>query len=636
MKKILLIQILVLIILAIACKKSVNSPEPAKFELLGKVYPENSGNVSQNSGFFTSGTELNLSANPAEGYVFKEWQGDIVGSENPLKVKILKNINYTAVFVKKNYELNVKIVGSGVVNESIVPASTTTKAVYDHGTNVKLTAVPMNGWEFVGWSGDEVGVKNPIVVNVVQKKNVSANFAPIGDVKIKFSGSDYNDLTNSLKVLMKGWSQTDVERANTLFTKYSYLKKEEWAIYFKTFFTENPLSDDLRNYLVYPTFYWLSDEVRQNLQWGVLEGLIHQSTLLFNNTTLFSNIYDVRKTNFNPHRMIGDYFLLSDKVFSGNLLYEKIYQFYSGLFESQSVILHADKPLAGETLNLYGPLKTQVFCNLAGLVKLNPKYKSQVQSLINLGSTKESTSKLFLWNTYGLLISDNEFLNSTTLDLSKKVLNVVDNNYHQVIHFSTSAMSQLYPIGHISGFNVFSVNFGQQNENGFPSDFPPFPSDFYYLVFVHELNHNVDVYFLNKNERLRNYKNTILKLAGVNKENYLRNMFENGFFQNSPQEFFASISNMYFSNSIKTLEVAIKRYQGGNKNQINQFLLFANVYSDNTKVKFFESSLLLPFSVKEYQIIKDNEGFITKLFIEGKNYEFTLNNDKTVNTIKVN
>jgi hypothetical protein len=55
---------------------------------------------------------------------------------------------------RRNIHLTVNIEGEGEVLEEIVNTGRTTD--YDSGTTVKLTAVPAEGWEFVGWTGAKI------------------------------------------------------------------------------------------------------------------------------------------------------------------------------------------------------------------------------------------------------------------------------------------------------------------------------------------------------------------------------------------------------------------------------------------------------------------------------------------------
>lgn len=69
------------------------------------------------------------------------------------------------------YRLSVQTSGLGSVTRS--PSGSR----YAEGTTVALTAVPENGWEFVGWSGDGIsGSENPISIVMNADKAVTARF----------------------------------------------------------------------------------------------------------------------------------------------------------------------------------------------------------------------------------------------------------------------------------------------------------------------------------------------------------------------------------------------------------------------------------------------------------------------------
>src|SRR6185503_3145518 len=79
--------------------------------------------------------------------------------------------NVTATFAINTYALNVTTVGSG----SVVKAPN--QAQYDHGTAVKLTATPVAGWHFVGYTGDVTASTDTVTVVMTSVKNVTATFA---------------------------------------------------------------------------------------------------------------------------------------------------------------------------------------------------------------------------------------------------------------------------------------------------------------------------------------------------------------------------------------------------------------------------------------------------------------------------
>ncbi len=120
---------------------------------------------------YNYGTWVKLTANPATGWHFLEWRGDISGSNNPDSVYIDGPKTVTANFGFNTYTLTIITNGNGIVQ--IFPNQTS----YNYGTWVLLIAVPATGWNFVDWSGDLTGGNNPDSIYINGNKTVIANFA---------------------------------------------------------------------------------------------------------------------------------------------------------------------------------------------------------------------------------------------------------------------------------------------------------------------------------------------------------------------------------------------------------------------------------------------------------------------------
>jgi hypothetical protein len=60
----------------------------------------------------------------------------------------------------------------GTVTEEVIQAKTD----YDHGTVVRLTALPYTGWDFVEWSGDAEGTESTLDVTVTSEMTITATF----------------------------------------------------------------------------------------------------------------------------------------------------------------------------------------------------------------------------------------------------------------------------------------------------------------------------------------------------------------------------------------------------------------------------------------------------------------------------
>ena len=69
------------------------------------------------------------------------------------------------------FALTVNPVGDGTVTKN------PNQATYPYGTNVTLTAVPISGASFEGWSGDASGTVMSITINMTSNKTVTATFS---------------------------------------------------------------------------------------------------------------------------------------------------------------------------------------------------------------------------------------------------------------------------------------------------------------------------------------------------------------------------------------------------------------------------------------------------------------------------
>ncbi|MDB4067827.1 hypothetical protein N9508_00635 [Flavobacteriaceae bacterium] len=146
------------------------------------------GTVSTTGGEYESGQTVSVTATPEGEYLFKDWSD---GNTNATRtITVSSNINLTANFEKRKYPLTINIEGEGEVLEEIVNAGRTTD--YDSGTTVKLTAVPSEGWEFVGWTGAIESAELEIEILVSEAKTISATFSLITNA------SDYNPVNQTV------------------------------------------------------------------------------------------------------------------------------------------------------------------------------------------------------------------------------------------------------------------------------------------------------------------------------------------------------------------------------------------------------------------------------------------------------
>jgi len=119
-------------------------------------------------------TSLTLNAQPDPGWIFDNWSGDLTGSNNPTTITLSKNSTIAANFSMAEYTLGIDITPSNGGTVTKNPDS----ATYHLNDQVELTAVPSQGWAFVGWTGDTSGVDPTINVTITGDMSITASFEP--------------------------------------------------------------------------------------------------------------------------------------------------------------------------------------------------------------------------------------------------------------------------------------------------------------------------------------------------------------------------------------------------------------------------------------------------------------------------
>lgn len=169
MKKVILLLGLVLM----SCSKEgggSDGQDKLKFTLT--VSAGEGGSVDTAGGTYPEGTSVTVTATPDSEYTFDKWSGTESSTNNPLNIVITSNENVTANFIKKQYELAITIEGEGDVEEVVTQQG----KQYASGSQVELTAVAAEGWQFSGWSGDIDSTDNPILVTLDKAKELTASF----------------------------------------------------------------------------------------------------------------------------------------------------------------------------------------------------------------------------------------------------------------------------------------------------------------------------------------------------------------------------------------------------------------------------------------------------------------------------
>lgn len=147
-----------------------------KYSLSSSV-AQGQGTITPSSGSYESGSSVQITAVPAQGYKFNHWGGDLSGITNPATLSINANKTVTAYFVedtKEFYTITKQASYGGSITQTPEGASLA------EGTGVTFTAVPNSGWIFRGWSGDHTGENASYTIPSLSGNiSISALFEPV-------------------------------------------------------------------------------------------------------------------------------------------------------------------------------------------------------------------------------------------------------------------------------------------------------------------------------------------------------------------------------------------------------------------------------------------------------------------------
>ena len=134
--------------------------------------------VNPKSTNYDFGTLIQLTAKPSNGWRFYEWSGDLDGTNNPTVIEMDNDKDVTARFERRAYSLSLSTDGEGTLQKELI-SGTETDDGYLFESVVRLTAEPVEGWEFVQWSGSIQSQSNPIDIEILDHLSITAEFKRI-------------------------------------------------------------------------------------------------------------------------------------------------------------------------------------------------------------------------------------------------------------------------------------------------------------------------------------------------------------------------------------------------------------------------------------------------------------------------
>ena len=183
---------------------------------------------------YAKGSDVTLTATPAEGYEFVNWtkDGAVVSTSKTYTFTVVEDVSLVANFKVPVPDV-VKYQVTVSANDNTM-GTVTGGGEYEEGTTALLTATPNSGYQFKNWTvaGAEVSTANPYTFTVNEDVTVTANFEETPKVTIYFvNNSDWSKIQayawEGTKGANPGWPGADIT-ANKLgeqiggFDVYSY------------------------------------------------------------------------------------------------------------------------------------------------------------------------------------------------------------------------------------------------------------------------------------------------------------------------------------------------------------------------------------------------------------------------------
>ncbi len=153
------------------------------YTLVPKIKDPGSGSTDPGEAReFCPGSKVTITAKPAVGWEFVQWEGDISTTENPTTVVMTSDVHVTAVFRNTTitYSLDLAVGGDGT-GGTVSPAGVTT---YPSGDSVTIKATPASGYAFDHWDGSEQGTTAQLTFVMNAEKVIRGYFKKIVKYKL--------------------------------------------------------------------------------------------------------------------------------------------------------------------------------------------------------------------------------------------------------------------------------------------------------------------------------------------------------------------------------------------------------------------------------------------------------------------
>lgn len=459
---------------------------------------------------------------------------------------------------------------------------------------------------------------------------------------VGLSSVDREALTEALSGLYEvDFGSPWVAIAESILQDRSYTG-EDWLAFFREYFATHKLNWNLHWYLRHTTHHWEGWN-REGLQEGIIPVLLEHLDFALELSPQELAARSASSFAYRQHLYYTTHMLaLYLNQDPGMSLRERVAEGIRDHVGRHPRFYDLTRTVSGEEQWLV-PVRTQVAVTLAEAAEDFGWAREEVIHWLGLDQDRAR-----IYRESGTLLNDNglagprqllgvrELLASIPPDILNLVVISINDFLYQGMPIRPDAHvhTGLGLEGHAStraGVNIFGLQVGAIQENPFPDDVPPHPMDVFMAVVAHEVNHVVDCCAVRRDPFLRNWMWRLLAEAGDEPQNFLRSMFEPGFFTNVPQEFFASISNQWFGHSRRTLELGFERWRQGTPHPLHQALFMAEVYSlGGNATVFYQIDLDGELTREVIPLRRDDHGYIHELHLDDEIWRFYRSADGSV------
>ena len=444
------------------------------------------------------------------------------------------------------------------------------------------------------------------------------------------------------------WESGASHSANTILRKpYS---ANDWEAYFSNFFENNALNRNLHNYINYPVFLWFGSEM-QELQEGLVTPLLDIVERSWNSATAAGNMA------FSENVTLADELdsalnVLANMSKDGRGLISletqaRIYTRLAGLYSVHSSVLRHSSTLDPASMPWYATLRARTTQVLASAIPTTTTNRLTVSATDKQNFALDvglSGSQLSLWQDHDVLYLDNKLssesqysvIDSFLIQIPKDLQNLLAIMVNEHLGNTLAIQGREVGFGNVFGaVNNTTIDVGSIRKNWFPDDYRTFFSSRFGSHLGWMITHNInDFYITNENsgsQELKSRRSDLIDFAGLNSSNYLQSEYTPQHIQNNPQQFLASTSGVWFSNTSLALDLGLSRATQGFFEPLNQFLFFAEIFSlGSDETIFYQLETNGQLSSYAVPISRSSSGAIDGITVNGRQFGFNLDASKNI------